>query len=452
MHKKHYVQLTKSMIPELFKKRCPTVDPEPFVAAAHVFPMRVNNHVTENLIDWSNIPNDPLFQLSFPQPRMLYPSELSDIIAQMREPGVTKVTMQNISESVRARLNPHPAGQKEENVPRVDGVKMPGMQHKYRETVLFFPSEGQFCHAFCTYCFRWAQFTSVGSGQTFKSNNASQLQRYIQTHKEVKDVLITGGDPMVATADTLRSYIQPLLSSDNLEHLATIRIGTKSLAWWPYRYLLDPDAKDVLNLFSEVVASGKQLAIQAHFSHPRELEVPATQEAIRLIRQTGAQIRCQGPLIRNINNASETWAHMWSLQVRLGLIPYYMFVERDTGARDYFSVPLAEAFKIYSGAYSRLPGTARTARGPSMSAGPGKVAVVGDTVVAGERVFALKFLQARNPNWCDEIFFAKWSPDATWLTDLKPAFGQDKFFFEDEYSDIAMRVDEGSSGQLSALM
>lgn len=72
---------------------------------------------------------------------MLYPSELSDIISQMREPGVTKVTMQNISESVRARLNPHPAGQKEENVPRVDGVKMPGMQHKYRETVLFFPSE-----------------------------------------------------------------------------------------------------------------------------------------------------------------------------------------------------------------------------------------------------------------------------------------------------------------------
>ena len=89
----------------------------------------------------SNVPNDPMFQLSFPQPKMLDPADLSDVIAHMGAAGTSRVTMQSLSESVRKKLNPHPAGQKEENVPMMDGERVPGMQHKYRETVLFFPAE-----------------------------------------------------------------------------------------------------------------------------------------------------------------------------------------------------------------------------------------------------------------------------------------------------------------------
>ena len=255
---------------------------------------------------------------------------------------------------------------------------------------------------------------------------------------------------MVAPAAILRTYIQPLISEKSPKNLETIRIGTKSLAWWPYRFLSESDSKAVLDLFSEVVSSGKQLAIQAHFSHSRELENPACQEAIRLIRMTGAQIRCQAPLIRHVNNTAELWKRMWNLQVKLGLIPYYMFVERDTGARDYFSVPLTEALRIFNTAYSGLAGTARTVRGPSMSAGPGKVHLIGECVIAGERVFVLKFLQARNPKWCHDVFFAKFNADATWLTDLEPAFGQEAFFFDAEYKNIVSRTDEGSSGQLAS--
>ena len=56
------------------------------------------------------------------------------------------------------RLNPHPAGQLLLNAPSLHGRPLPGLQHKYPETVLFFPRQGQTCHAYCTYCFRWAQF------------------------------------------------------------------------------------------------------------------------------------------------------------------------------------------------------------------------------------------------------------------------------------------------------
>ena len=254
---------------------------------------------------------------------------------------------------------------------------------------------------------------------------------------------------MVATAAILRSYIKPLISDDGPPNLETIRIGTKSLAWWPYRFLSEPDSKDVLDLFSNIISSGRHLTIQAHFSYPRELENSATQKAIRLIRMTGAQIRCQGPLIKHVNDTPEVWRQIWNLQVKLGSIPYYMFVERDTGARDYFSVPLVKALRIFNTAYSGLAGTARTVRGPSMSAGPGKVSVVGECSLAGEKVFVLKFLQARNPAWCREVFFAKFDAEATWLTELKPAFGEREFFFEAEYRDIVARTNEGSSGQLA---
>ena len=102
---------------------------------------------------------------------------------------------------IRNKMNPHPAGQKALNVPRVNGEDIPGMQHKYRETALFFPTEAQYCHSYCTYCFRWAQFTAVGSSQQFASKDAFQLRDYLKENKSISDILFTGGDPMVMNAD-----------------------------------------------------------------------------------------------------------------------------------------------------------------------------------------------------------------------------------------------------------
>ncbi|CAN0246242.1 unnamed protein product, partial [Hapterophycus canaliculatus] len=225
--------------------------------------------------------------------------------------------------------------------------------------------------------------------------------------RDVSDVLFTGGDPMVMNAKQLAAYVDPILQDPSLEHVATIRFGTKAVAYWPYRFVTDPDADDTLRVFQRIVDSGRHVSIMAHFSHPHELAGPVPQEAIRRIRSTGANVRTQAPLINHVNADAATWASMWRLQTRLGAIPYYMFVERDTGARKYFEVPLAKAYEIYSEASMATSGTVRTVRGPSMSATPGKVQVVGITSVKGEKVFVLRFLQARNPEWCKEVFFAK---------------------------------------------
>jgi L-lysine 2,3-aminomutase len=233
---------------------------------------------------------------------------------------------------------------------------------------------------------------------------------------------------MVMSASTLRSYIEPLISSTDPRNLETIRIETKFLAWWPYKYISDPGSKEILELFPQVVGSGRQLALQAHFSHPRELEHPAAQEAVRLIRTTGAQIVCQGPLIKHANNDPAVWRDLWNLQTKLGTIPYHMFVERDMGASHCSSVPLESALRIFSEAYSGLSGTARTVKGPSMSASPGKVGIIGDEAIVGEQVFALKFFQARNPDWISRVFCARYDPHATWLEWPEACFWGKGFF------------------------
>jgi hypothetical protein len=128
------------------------------------------------------------------------------------------------------------------------------------------------------------------------------------------------------------------------------------------------------------------------------------------------------------------WAEMWKTQVQLGCIPYYMFVVRDTGAQHYFGIPLVEAQKIFRDAYKKVTGLARTVRGPSMSATPGKVQILGIAEHDGEKLMVLRFLQGRNPDWVQIPFLAKYDEKAIWLDDLKPATG-DKFFFEDELNE-----------------
>jgi KamA family protein len=396
-------------------------------AVASVLPFRVNAYVVEDLIDWDAAPDDPIYQLTFPQPGMLEPGALArmrDLLA--REAPSEEV--QTAAREIQASLNPHPAGQRELNVPQVDGQSLPGVQHKYRETVLFFPGLGQTCHSYCTYCFRWAQFIGDDELQ-FASKEAGQLVAYLREHPEVSDVLITGGDPLTMKTRVLRRYIEPLLDP-SLESVRTIRLGTKSPAYWPYRYVTDKDADDLLQLFEEVRDAGKHLAIMAHYSHPRELSTPVAQLALRRMQAAGATVRCQAPLIRHVNDDGDLWAEMWRTQVNHGAVPYYMFVERDTGPKHYFEVPLARGLQIYQRAVRQVSGLARTVRGPSMSATPGKVCVDGVTEVAGERVFALRFLQGRDPDWVGRPFFARYDERATWLDDLAPAFGRDEFFFE----------------------
>ncbi len=401
-------------------------DIEAIEVVGRVLPFKANNYVVEELIDWNNIPNDPIFTLTFPRKEMLSEDHYNQVLKMLDDDPRDPVYKDKI-DTIRRSLNPNPAGQ-EHNVPTLDDTRLDGMQHKYRETVLFFPSQGQTCHAYCTFCFRWPQFSGM-SDLKFAMKEADLLHEYLLQHKEVTDVLFTGGDPLTATSSILATYIEPILTEE-FDHIRTIRIGSKALSYWPYRFLTDRDADNLIELFTKVRQAGKNLAFQAHFNHPIELSTDVVKEAIKRIKSTGAQIRTQSPLLDKINNSPEIWADMWEKQVDLGCIPYYMFIARDTGAKAFFEVPLDKAWELFRTAYASVSGICRTVRGPSMSAYPGKVIVTGVREIKGEKFFVLSFLQCRNPELVGIPFFAKYDPEATWLDQLEPAFGKEEFFYE----------------------
>jgi KamA family protein len=357
---------------------------------------------------------------------------LKDIYFDQVEKSITeswsKEQDKELIRNIRFELNPHPAGQLEKNIPTLNGQEVQGIQHKYTNTVLFFPSAGQTCHSYCTFCFRWAQFIG-DTDLRMAARESDQLQQYLRSHPEVTDVLITGGDPMVMKTKKFRVYIEPLLSEE-FSHIRTIRIGTKALSFWPQRFVSDDDSDDLIDFFREIKNSGKHLALMAHYNHWQELSTDISHSAIKRVLDTGAVIRSQGPLLRHINDKPEIWSRLWQEQVELGIIPYYMFVERDTGACNYFEIPLFKAWEIYQSAIQKVSGVARTARGPSMSADPGKVEIQGVIEIEREKYFVLRFIQGRDSDWVQRPFLAEYSETATWLNHLKPASHQDSFFFE----------------------
>lgn len=394
----------------------------------NVLPFKVNNYVMEELINWTNIPEDPIFQLTFPQKEMLSKDHFNKVEQALKQ-NLPRQELQKIVNVIRRQLNPHPDGQKG-NVPTLKGQPLRGIQHKYQETLLFFPRNGQTCHAYCTFCFRWTQFVGMDTFK-FAMKETELLVEYLREHPEITDVLFTGGDPMVMSSKNFASYIEPLLEA-NLPNLQTIRIGTKSLSYWPYRFITDEDADDMLSIFKKIVERGYHLAFMAHLNHPVELKTKAVKKAIERIQGTGAVIRTQSPIMKHINDNASTWRDLWKKQVKLGCVPYYMFIARDTGAQDYFAIELEKAWKIFRKAFRQVSGIARTVRGPSMSTDVGKVHILGINKIKGEEVFSLRFLQGRNPDWVGEPFFAKYDENAIWLDDLEPTGEEESFFFEEE--------------------
>lgn len=385
------------------------------LAAAQLFstvlPFRVNRHILDGLIDWNSVPDDPVFRLVFPLPGMITAKDEAELrIAQ------TSGDLPRTVKEIQNRLNPHPGGQTSLNVPAVNDAPLEGVQHKYRETVLYFPSKGQTCHAYCTYCFRWPQF--VGNRELkFRSSTATKLVDYLMVHPEVHDVLITGGDPAMMRTDALSELIEQL---ETVPTVRAIRLGTKALTYWPYRFTTDSDADELLRVIERVVNSGRTFALMAHVTTAAELRPAVAENAVRRLRNAGATLYGQSPVLRGINDSASDLASLWLREAAMGIVPYYQFVARDTGPQRFFSVPLHRATAIFRDAYCQMPGLQRLVRGPVMSCTAGKLIV--DGVMASwtgpGSQFVVRFIQARNATIVNRPFFAYGDRTTDWVSGL----------------------------------
>lgn len=376
---------------------------------AQVFPFRLNSFVADELIDWRAGAADPLFRLVVPHREMLTAEEFQTVERAMNEGSHA---LAGTVDRIRRDHNPYPSKQLE-NVPTIDGSPVEGLQHKYSDTVLAFPSQGQTCHAFCTYCFRWSQF--VRDVRAFDLRDPEVLSSYVARHPEVSDVIITGGDALVMRTGVLRTYVEPLLA---IAHVRTIRFATKAPIYMPQRLLDESDSLD--ELVESIRRHGKSCVVMLHATHPRELENAVVRSAIDRIQRAGATIRCQAPIAKGINDRAETLRALWAEETRLGCVPYYAFVPRDTGADASFSVPIARALDVYREAVAGLSGLARSALGPVMSTDDGKIVVDGVLDFNGTRCFAMRYHRARKTELVGTPLLARYDTASTWFSDLVP--------------------------------
>jgi len=398
---------------------------------------------TLNSIDWDTYQTDSVFQLVFPQPGMIHKDIVAKYLGAPDAEARTKVAQDYMQDT-----NPHD-GNQQLNKPwfkNEDGVLevLAGSQHKYPQTQLIFDKSTQHCFSFCTYCFRHAQVR--GDEDMFLQHDINQIHEYLRQHKEVTDMLITGGDGGFMPADRLAAYVRPLFDDPELLHIRTVRLATRALTFQP-EMVLTEKYQDMLDVFDEMHDNGIQLAWMAHFSTPKELLNPMTIAAVRRLQNHGVVVRSQSPMMKHISlfahpdgsidieKSAQNWIDLAHILGTLAIGFHSMYCARPTGEHHYYTAPLADVSKIFDLVYRSLPSIARPTRHISMTTSAGKMSLMGLSEVNGETVFALKFNEARNMEWMDKVFYAKYNTDTNDVSKLIPVEGN-SFFFEEELGNI----------------
>lgn len=351
------------------------------------FHFKANNFVLSNLIDWENVPNDPIYRLVFPRKEML-PIADYNFLSQMRQLGLGRSELIPFVEQIKEKLFPGYSIKLDPVQEHEDPLDQMKRYHTFPSLLSLHPSPMvKTCHAYCSYCFRWLNFQNRNAQENTSYSNPDTPLIYLDAHPEIKEVLFTGADPLVLPVQTLIKYIEPILDVSTVE---VISISTKSISWWPYRFTTDKDAEELLRFFSHVQKRGKHLNLIGHFTHPVELKSEPVRQAIEKIKSVGVVIRTQGPLIKGINDEPEIWSEMWTQQVKLGLVPYYFLVEFDQNATDFFQIPLEQILDIYQTARNNCNRVARTVTGPMFLGRQNRIILEGTIELSGQKYFVFK--------------------------------------------------------------
>lgn len=275
-----------------------------------------------------------------------------------------------------------------------------GLQHKYPDTALFLVND--VCGGFCRFCFRKRLFINVGAEVI--RDITPQLD-YIRTHKEITNVLLTGGDPLLLSTEKLEKIVSSLRE---INHVQIIRIGSKIPAFNPYRIIDDPDLLMMIRKYS---TKEKKIYVMTQFNHPRELTREAI-EAVNLLKDAGAMLCNQTPLLRGINDDPEVLGELLDRLSFVGVTPYYVFQNRPVSGNRKFAVPIEEGYEIFTKAISNISGVAKRVR-YVMSHRTGKIEIAALT----KNFIVFKYHRAHDEKNRRKVMVYKRNSQALWFDD-----------------------------------
>jgi lysine 2,3-aminomutase len=215
---------------------------------------------------------------------------------------------------------------------------VPGLTHKYPDRVLFLVS-GR-CAMYCRFCNRKRK---VGLPSMVTDESIREGLRYIRATKTIRDVLLSGGDPLLLSDERLENILSELRAID---HVEIIRIGSRVPCTLPQR--ITPGLLNILKKYHP-------LYINTHFNHPLEI-TPESSLACKMIADAGIPLGCQTVLLKGVNDDIATISDLMRRLLAIRVKPYYLFQADLVKGTSHFWTPLSKGVEIMAGLQGNISG------------------------------------------------------------------------------------------------
>lgn len=279
-------------------------------------------------------------------------------------------------------------------------TKLEGLQHKYERTALLLSTNA--CAMYCRHCFR-KRLVGINNNEIL--NNFDAAADYIEAHDEINNILISGGDSLMLSTETLKHFLERLVS---IEHLDFIRLGTRIPVVLPQRISEDKALLDLLEHYGKM----KKIYVITQFNHPKELTEEAV-EAIAQLSSRGISVNNQTVLLKGVNSEPNVLAELMNKLVKAGVHPYYVFQCRPVkGVKNIFQMNFKEGIDIVREAKKELSGPAKRFKF-ALSHKTGKIEILGRK----DNIGLFKYHQSPDRNRIGEVFMKELTSDLAWFED-----------------------------------
>jgi lysine 2,3-aminomutase len=260
---------------------------------------------------------------------------------------------------------------------------VPRLIHQYREKALLKTTAR--CGGFCRFCFRREWVAAAHAPPFISAGELEPVLAYLTDHPEIRELLLSGGDPLTASDARLEGLFQKLRAIRQGRGPLSLRVCTRLPITAPHRI-----TADLVGLLSRF----RPLRIAVHINHPRELS-PESRRALTAVTETGIPVLVQTVLLKGINDSVSTLITLFRECRSLGLTPYYLFQLDLAPGTAHFRVPLKQGLALYRKLTFQFPGTLIPAYAVDLPGGGGKIRLSEESIAGEEerpagRVYLLK--------------------------------------------------------------
>ena len=257
------------------------------------------------------------------------------------------------------------AGEDDDPLGEDHDTSTPGLVHRYPDRVLFLTTG--FCSTYCRYCTRSRMVGETNGEYSFNISNWEKAAQYIEAHPEIRDCLLSGGDPLSIGDDKLEWLLNRLRS---IKHLEFIRIGTKIPVVMPQR---------ITPKLTRILKKVHPLWMSIHFTHPNEL-TKETAEACNRLADAGIPLGSQTVLLRGINDDINVMKPLMQGLLKIRVKPYYIYQCDPVSGSSHFRTPVQKGIDIIEGLRGHTTGYANPQFVVDAPGGGGKIPLLPDYI------------------------------------------------------------------------